>query len=110
MLCRELLRAFVESVYPFLPVLDLASFLRAVISQGEANDDDSQPVSLLLFHAVMFSATAFVDLKHLHNAGYATRKDAREQFYLRARVRYLRCMHWSLFTCPPKPSEVITRL
>ncbi|KAL3450262.1 fungal-specific transcription factor domain-containing protein [Aspergillus insuetus] len=87
MLCRELLRAFVESVYPFLPVLDLASFLRAVISQDEANND-SQPVSLLLFHAVMFSATAFVDLKHLYKAGYATRKDAREQFYLRARALY----------------------
>ncbi|EAW24605.1 fungal specific transcription factor domain-containing protein [Aspergillus fischeri NRRL 181] len=80
---HELLKAFVESVYPFLPVLDLESFLLPVIS-----NDGVQTVSLLLFHAVMFSATAFVQLKHLHNAGYETRKEAREQFYLRARTLY----------------------
>ncbi|RHZ49044.1 fungal specific transcription factor domain-containing protein [Aspergillus thermomutatus] len=80
---HELLKAFVESVYPFLPVLDLESFLLPVIS-----NDGVQTVSLLLFHAVMFSATAFVQLKHLHNAGYETRKEAREQFYLRARTFY----------------------
>lgn len=78
---HELLKAFVENVYPFLPVLDLESFLLPIIL-----NDGAQPVSLLLFHAVMFSATAFVELKHIHNAGYETRKELREAYYLKARV------------------------
>lgn len=78
---HELLKAFVENVYPFLPVLDLESFLLPIVS-----NDGAQPVSLLLFHAVMFSATAFVELKHIHNAGYETRKELREAYYRRVRV------------------------
>ncbi|KAI3058779.1 transcriptional regulator family: Fungal Specific TF [Aspergillus niger] len=83
---RELLRAFVENVYPFLPVLDLHSFLASAVN--EKTIDCRSPISLLLFHAVMFSATAFVELKHLFCAGYTSRKEAREQFYLRARTLY----------------------
>ncbi|KAL2811640.1 hypothetical protein BDW59DRAFT_167976 [Aspergillus cavernicola] len=37
---QELLKAFVESVYPFLPVLDLESFLHCVIS-GDGVDQVS---------------------------------------------------------------------
>ncbi|KAL3428968.1 fungal-specific transcription factor domain-containing protein [Aspergillus tetrazonus] len=82
----ELLCSFVENVYPFLPVLDLHSFLVSAV--GETDALCSNPISLLLFHAVMFSATAFIEVKHLHAAGYASRKQAREQYYLRARTLY----------------------
>lgn len=80
-LCRELLTAFVEHVYPFLPVLDLDSFLHAVV-----RNDGVEKTSLLLFHAVMFSAVAFVDSTHLHDAGFRSRIEARKHFFQKARV------------------------
>ncbi len=56
-------------VYSSLPVLDLHSFLEAV-----AKNDPDANISLLLFQAVMFAGTAFVDLRHLQAAGFKTRK------------------------------------
>jgi hypothetical protein len=80
-LCRELLRSFVECVYPFIPVLDLSRLLNAFCGNGK-----SEKISLLLFHAIMFSAAAFVDVKHLYNAGYQTRRKAREDLFSKTRV------------------------
>ncbi|KAL4878271.1 fungal-specific transcription factor domain-containing protein [Aspergillus karnatakaensis] len=79
----ELLRCYINWVHSFLPVLDLQNFLRCV-----AENDPDGNVSLLLFQAVMFVATAFVDLKHLQAAGYTTRKSARNAFYTRLRLLY----------------------
>ena len=81
----ELLRCYIKWVHSFLPVLNLQEFLRCV-----ALNDPEGNISLLLFQAVMFVATAFVDLKHLQAAGYTTRKSARNAFYTRLRVRCLR--------------------
>lgn len=78
----ELLRCYIKWVHSFLPVLNLQEFLRCV-----AENDPEGDISLLLFQAVMFVATAFVDLKHLQAAGYTTRKNARNAFYTRLRVR-----------------------
>ncbi|KAJ6099687.1 hypothetical protein N7467_001222, partial [Penicillium canescens] len=83
LLCRQLLRSFIECVYPFIPVLDLSRLLNAFCGNGK-----SEKISLLLFHAIMFSATAFVDVKHLHNAGYQTRRKAREDLFSKTRVLY----------------------
>ncbi|OQD85581.1 hypothetical protein PENSOL_c097G00150 [Penicillium solitum] len=82
-LCRELLRSFIEWVYPFIPVLDLSRLLNAFCGNGK-----SEKISLLLFHAIMFSAAAFVDVKHLYNAGYQTRRKAREDLFSKTRVLY----------------------
>ncbi|KAL4901773.1 hypothetical protein BDW74DRAFT_187173 [Aspergillus multicolor] len=79
----ELLRCYIKWVHSFLPVLNLQEFLRCV-----AVNDPEGDISLLLFQAVMFVATAFVDLKHLQAAGYATRKIARNAFYTRLRLLY----------------------
>ncbi|TKA64215.1 hypothetical protein B0A49_11877 [Cryomyces minteri] len=57
-----------------MPVLDLQDFLEAVEGNGNV-------VSLLLFQCVMFAGTAFVDLRHLENEGYATRRQARKSFF-----------------------------
>jgi hypothetical protein len=78
---NELLKTFVHNVYPYIPLLDLRPFLGAI-----ACNDGSKPVSLLLFHAVMFSSTAFIEPEHLHRAGYTSRKAARQEFYQKARV------------------------
>ena len=78
---NELLRCYIKWVHSFMPVLNLQQFLLCITQ----NDPDGN-VSLLLFQAVMFVATAFIDFKHLHAAGYATRKSARNAFYTRLRV------------------------
>ncbi|CAG7939766.1 unnamed protein product [Penicillium nalgiovense] len=82
-LLKELLKTFVLHVYPYLPVLDLPPFLEAI-----ANNDGKSHVSLLLFHAAMFSSIAFVDPKYIHSAGYTSRKDARQEFFRKARILY----------------------
>lgn len=78
---KELLKAYVKWVYSSLPVLDLHTFLEAV-----AQNDPNANISLLLFQAVMFAGTAFVDLSHLQAAGFKTRRDARKAFFNNARV------------------------
>ncbi|KAL5357616.1 fungal-specific transcription factor domain-containing protein [Aspergillus floccosus] len=80
---NELLKTFVHNVYPYIPLLDLRPFLGAI-----ACNDGSKQISLLLFHAVMFSSTAFIEPEHLHRAGYTSRKAARQEFYQKARVLY----------------------
>jgi hypothetical protein len=78
---NELLKSYIQYVHPFMPLLDLDEFL-GIILRGDA----SSQLSLLLFQAVMFAGTAFVNIRHLHAAGYDTRKEARKAFFRRARV------------------------
>ena len=78
---NELLRSYIQWVHSFMPVLNLQEFLRCV-----AENDPSGNVSVLLFQAVMFVGTAFIDLEHLQAAGYSTRKSARNAFFTRLRV------------------------
>lgn len=81
----ELILAFVLYVYPFLPVINLQDFLDAL---------DGRPgceVSLILFQAIMFSGTAFVDKQFLLEAGFEDRLAARAFFFrkIKARVSYI---------------------
>ncbi|PLB37670.1 transcription factor domain-containing protein [Aspergillus candidus] len=80
---NELLRCYVKWVHSFIPVINLQEFLRCV-----AENDPNGNISLLLFQAVMFVATAFIDLKHLQAAGYSSRKQARNAFYTPLRLLY----------------------
>ncbi|KAI9762300.1 MAG: hypothetical protein M4579_000448 [Chaenotheca gracillima] len=80
----ELLRSYVEFVHGYMPLLDLNSFLMIV----DREDGSLGSVSLLLFQAVMFAATAFVDLRHLQNAGFESRREARKVFFQKARLLY----------------------
>ncbi|KAJ5233347.1 uncharacterized protein N7469_005113 [Penicillium citrinum] len=80
---NELLRSYIQWVHSFMPVLNLQELLRCV-----AENDPNGNVSVLLFQAIMFVGTAFVDLQHLLDAGYATRKDARSAFFTRLRLLY----------------------
>ncbi|KAJ5698155.1 hypothetical protein N7462_000160 [Penicillium macrosclerotiorum] len=80
---NELLRSYILWVHSFMPVLNLQDFLRCV-----AENDPEGNVSVLLFQAVMFVGTAFIDLKHLQDAGYSTRKSARNAFFTRLRLLY----------------------
>lgn len=78
---NELLKAYIYYVHPYMPLLDLEEFLQVI-----ARNDGVHQMSLLLFQAVMFAGTAFVDVEHLLNAGYSSRKIARKIFFQRARV------------------------
>lgn len=77
----ELLKAYIHYVHPYMPLLDLEEFLQIL-----ARSDGIHHVSLLLFQAVMFAGTAFVDMEYLRSAGYTNRKVARKVFFQRARV------------------------
>ena len=80
---NELLRCYVQFVHPYLPLLDLQEFL-ATVEKNDPNDT----LSLLLFQAVMFAATGFVDMRYLLAQGYDSRKAARRAFFQRAKLLY----------------------
>ncbi|KMU90354.1 cutinase transcription factor 1 alpha [Coccidioides immitis H538.4] len=80
---NELLRSYLKWVHTYMPLLELDEFLGAIF-----RNDGSQQLSLLLFQAVMFAATAFIDIKHLYAAGFESRKAARKAFFQRARLLY----------------------
>jgi hypothetical protein len=79
---NALLRSYIEFVHPYMPLVELHQFL-GIVDQG---DGQNGRVSLLLFQAVMFAGTAFVDMESLLRAGYATRKAARKAYFQKARV------------------------
>ncbi|OAL36964.1 hypothetical protein AYO20_03733 [Fonsecaea nubica] len=82
--CRnELLRSYFLFSYPLLPLLDIGDFLRPMIE-----DDTGDKVSLVLFHAVMCSGAAHVDMQVLRDLGFKSRKLARSSFFERARLLY----------------------
>lgn len=78
---NELLRNYVQWSYSFMPTIDLHEFLRCIVE-----NDPNGNISLLLFQAVMFAGTAFIDLEYLQAAGYQTRQSARKEFFSRVRV------------------------
>lgn len=79
---NALLQAYAEYVHPYMPLMDLHEFLGLVSRRDGLNGQ----ASLFLYQAVMFSATAFVDIKYLREAGYASRKVARKAFFQKTRV------------------------
>ncbi|KAH8588390.1 fungal-specific transcription factor domain-containing protein [Bisporella sp. PMI_857] len=81
---NALLRAYLEYVHPYMPLLEVHEVLRII----EDGTGASGKISLLLFQAIMFAGTAFVDIEYLRSAGYTTRKAARKAFFQKARVLY----------------------
>lgn len=79
---NALLRAFVEYVHPYMPLMELHDFLAAINSR----DGLYGQVSLFLYQAVMFASSAYVDVKCLRAAGYPNRKAARKAFFQKTRV------------------------
>lgn len=79
---NALLQCYIEYVYPYMPLIDLHNFLSIV----DRRDGVNGQTSLLLYQSIMFSATAFVDMKHLREAGFQSRKAARKAFFQKTRV------------------------
>ncbi len=75
-----LLQSFLDYVHPLNAVLDLQDLLAM---EGLAGDGT---VSLLVFYTVMLGGSLFVDMKHLTDAGFTTRRAARQSFYRKSKV------------------------
>lgn len=86
---NALLRAYLEFVHPYMPLIEIHDFLQII----EDGTGESGKISLLLFQAVMFAGTAFVDMDFLRSAGYSNRKAARKAFFQKARVCF--ALSWS---------------
>ncbi|KUL84399.1 hypothetical protein ZTR_08837 [Talaromyces verruculosus] len=82
-LLNELLRAYFQWSYNFMPVLNIQDFLPAIV-----NNDPDANISLFLLQAVMFAGSAFANIDHLRAAGFQTRREARNEFFTRARLLY----------------------
>lgn len=80
---NELIRCYAEVIHPFMPLLDLHDFVATVDCH-----DGSKQMGLLLFQSVMFAGVASVDMRHLENAGYSSRRDARRDFFNKTRLLY----------------------
>lgn len=79
----ELFRKYIQYVHPFMPILDLATFLSPIVRR-----DGTSQVSLLVLQAVMFTSVALVDLDYLTARGYSNRRSARREFFERVRLLY----------------------
>ncbi|KAL2812764.1 hypothetical protein BJX63DRAFT_421631 [Aspergillus granulosus] len=64
-----------------VPVLDLDPFLRAI-----SENNGSNTISLLLFHAVMFAGAAFVDSSYINPEGYTSPAAARAILFQQTKV------------------------
>jgi len=79
---NALLRAYLEFVHPYMPLIEVQEFLQII----EDGNGENGKISLLLFQAVMFAGTAFVDFDYLRMAGFSNRKAARKAFFQKSRV------------------------
>ncbi|GAB7361017.1 hypothetical protein MBLNU230_g1060t1 [Neophaeotheca triangularis] len=79
----QLLGCYAEFVHPFMPLLNLHDIVAIIDSNGADNQ-----ISLLLFQAIMFAGIATVDVKYLKAVGYNGRRDARRDFFQKARLLY----------------------
>jgi len=80
---NELLRCYVQYVHPYLPIVDLKDLLTTI-----EKNQPSDTISLLLFQAVMFAGTAYIDMRYLVAQGYVTRKAARKAFFQKVKLLY----------------------
>ena len=85
---KELLQAFLDFTYPYLPILDLDCFLRALGSDAGKGDQ----ISLLLYQSLMFAGTAHVGMDCLARLGFDTRRQARKKFFNIVKVGATYCI------------------
>jgi len=79
----ELLRCYAEYIHPYMPIINMHEFVRNI-----DQNNGIQPISLLLFQAVMFAGVASVNMRFLRAAGYESRRHARRDFFTKTRLLY----------------------
>jgi hypothetical protein len=85
---NEILRAYIEHVHPFLPVVDLADFISAALQQSL----ETEAQNSVVLQAAMVAAAPFVDMQLLASRGFASHKEVQITFYERAKILYRRKM------------------
>lgn len=80
----EIVRAYMFSVHPFMPMLDYRAFIVAMLGDGK---EDCR-ISLLLFQAVMFAGLHSLELSVIHRLGFQSAKQARAVLFNRIRLLY----------------------
>ncbi|KAH8816531.1 hypothetical protein F5884DRAFT_226684 [Xylogone sp. PMI_703] len=79
---KKFLRSYILWVHPMCPIIDLHQLLSSIL------EEDDQKISLLLFHAVGFAASAFVEMECLTSLGFKSRVEARRSLFQQARLLY----------------------
>lgn len=79
----ELVKSFVEYIYPRMPLLDLESFLNCL----NCLDGSSGQINLVLYSAILFAGSTHVDEEVVSRYGYSDRKLLRKELYKRTQVR-----------------------
>lgn len=77
------LARYLEFTHPLMPLLDKAQVLS--ILDNENNGEN--PMSLLLFQAVMCSGVTFVENEIIRREGFDCKRSARHAFFNQAKVR-----------------------
>lgn len=78
---NALLKSYLLWVHPQLPILEANRFLCEI-----AENNYYKEVSPLLYHAVMFAASSFVDISYIRDEGYDSRRAARKVLLRRFKV------------------------
>lgn len=79
----EILRGYLFSVHPFMPMLEHDDFIGAV-----QHEQGAPRLSLLLFQAVMFAGLHSLPHPVIHRLGFHSAKEARKVFFDRAKLLY----------------------
>jgi len=91
-LLDDLLKCFFDYVHPNVPFLDEQEFWETYLDRDSQSQHfyhtDGYRISLLLFQAVLFAATACAPLSVLRRAGYTSRRVARRVAFYRVRALY----------------------
>ncbi|EHY60786.1 Cutinase transcription factor 1 beta [Exophiala dermatitidis] len=92
---RDCLVGHLEFAHPLLPLLDKSQILSIINGPlgGDGIDDRetgqyAQPLSFLLFHAVLCSGVAFVETERIVAEGFESKQAARRAFFNRAKVLF----------------------
>ncbi|VUC28404.1 unnamed protein product [Clonostachys rosea] len=81
-----LVEAWAEFAYPYMPLAHIHDLLNTIHNPNNSG----QRISLLLYQAILFAGSAFVDTKHLRqeNHGFSSRRDARKELARRVTLLY----------------------
>ncbi|KAI8663681.1 Zn(2)-C6 fungal-type domain-containing protein [Fusarium keratoplasticum] len=87
---QALVDACFEFVTPYMPSLDRSELLGHIdLSVDQAPEQPCQKtIGILLFQAILFAGSAFVDSDVLQCLGFPSQREARRSFYRRARLLY----------------------
>ncbi|KAI9924561.1 hypothetical protein MW887_006834 [Aspergillus wentii] len=80
----EILVAYIKWVHPLCPLFDLAEFLDDVVKSREGRFP-----SPLLYQAVLFAGSAFVDSCIVQEGGYTSRREMRKSLFEKTKWLYI---------------------